>query len=113
MVDSEQAPKPAKADLRPLKRGLADSLKCGTLSFLLSFGPWTLGTLLGQKGPAPGSALDWLMLVLVSLAFISVPVALLTLALVVADLWRRRPMWQIGLGALLALVVAYAWKDFP
>jgi hypothetical protein len=58
--------------------------------------------------------LDWLMLILLGLAFASVPLALATLVLVLADLWRRRgPLWQLGVAAGLALAVIYAWKDFP
>jgi hypothetical protein len=84
------------------------------LSFALAFAPWTFGLVLGPEGAAPGSILDWLMLTLIGLAFASVPLALATLVLVLADLWRRRsPLWQLGVAAGLALAVIYAWKDFP
>ena len=101
-------------DPPPRKRRRAASLDCGLLSFALTFGPWTFGLLLGREGAAPGSALDWVMLTLIGLAFASVPLALATLVLVVADLWRRRgPLWQLGVATGLALAVMYTWKDFP
>jgi hypothetical protein len=84
------------------------------LSFALAFAPWTFGRAFGAAGAAPGSILDWLMLTLFGLAFASVPLALATLLLVLADLWKRRtPLWQLGVAAGLALAVIYAWKDFP
>jgi hypothetical protein len=70
--------------------------------------------LLGQERPVPGTALDWVMLVLIGAAFASVPLALATLALVVVDVWRRRkPLWQLAVATVLALAVIWAWKDFP
>jgi hypothetical protein len=116
LVNTGVHAEPGGATVRqpPRERRRTASLECGLLSFALAFGPGAFGLLLGRPGPDPGSALDWVMLTLIALAFASVPLALAALVLVVADLWRRQgPLWQLGVATVLAVAVIYAWKDFP
>jgi hypothetical protein len=77
------------------------------------YGWWPLAQLFKWENASAGSVVDWMMLIATSLALAAPMFAALALVISLADLWRRRPLWQVGLGALLALAVFYAFRDFP